>query len=62
MKRYIVEHKIISNSTGTILTVEHGIAYETLEDAAEGQRTHIENTDYICVGFRIIELEEVKDV
>ena len=57
--RYIVEHQFLS-SRGETLTVEHGITYETIQEAANGQRDHILNTDHTCVGFRIIELREVE--
>ena len=61
MKRYIVEHQFISDiDSSTICTAEHGITYKTLKEAAEGQAEHIGNSDYYCVGFRIIELREVE--
>ena len=58
--RFVVETKILSNTTGAILTVEHGLTYDTLEEAAAGQVEHLINSGNVCVGFRTIELVEVE--
>ena len=58
--RFIVETKILSNTTGAVLTVEHGLTYDTIEEAATGQIEHVINSEHTCVGFRIIELREVE--
>ena len=61
MKRYIVENTFLTKDE-RICTAEHGITYKTLKDAAKGQIDHMKTSAYICVGFRIIELEEVKKI
>ena len=59
MKRYICITKFITKK-GDVIESEHGIAYKTLEDAANGQLDHMHTSEYTTVGFRIIELKEVK--
>lgn len=58
MKRFIVVQKMISKEK--IIEVEHSIAYETLEAAAKEQLVHMNISEYTIVGFRIVELEELK--
>ena len=59
MLRYIVENTFLTAS-GDICTAEHGVTYKTLKKAAQGQFDHMNNSEYLSCGFRIIELEEVK--
>ena len=61
MLRYIVENTLLTHS-GDICIAEHGITYKTLREAAQGQLDHMNNSEYLCCGFRIIELEEVKKI
>jgi hypothetical protein len=58
MKRYIVIATFISGS-GDVIEAEHTITYRSYEEASAAQISHMENSEYTHIGFRIVELEEV---